>query len=380
MEYPLAVFTPQVGTVSETFIRRHVNDLLPNGTVTIACQIGDPRFCSWCVDGPVLVLDHVQRIRFTQENGWEFTSRHLASVRRFLREHHVQVVLGEYLDVCLPLLEIAVELDIPFWGHAHGYDISMRLRDANIRNAYRRYRRAAGIIIGCKWARERLTTIGLSRDKLHIVPCGVDLPKRHVDRHKNGIINCLAVGRFVPKKAPLVTLDAFRQALLVCPNLRLDYIGSGELASAAREYIHRFGLAKKVGLCGSLCHKYVKQYMRSAEIFLQHSLTDPITGDQEMMPVGILEAMAFNLPVVSTKHAGIPEAVDEGVTGYLVDEGDSTGMAEHIVELALDRELRKRMGCEARERVNTRFSWSLERIALLNLLSLRRKKAQTAGV
>lgn len=377
MEYPLAVFTPQVGTISETFVRRHVNDLLPDGTVTIACQIGDRRFSSWCADGPVLVLDHVQRIRFTQENGWEFTSKHLASIRQFLQKHHVQVVLGEYLDVCLPLLEIAVALRVPFWGHAHGYDISMRLRDAKFRIAYRRYRSAAGIIVGCTWARERLTAIGLSRDKLHVAPCGVDLPKRPVDRHNNGNINCLAVGRFVPKKAPLVTLDAFRQALLVCPELRLDYIGSGDLVPAAQKYIRSHDLERYVTLFGSRSHDFVKQSIRAADIFVQHSMTDAATGDQEMMPVGILEAMAYNLPVVSTRHAGIPEAVEERVTGYLVDEGDTRCMSDCIVKLAQDRELRKRMGSAARERVDGRFSWGHERAVLLDLLNIRNKTEGT---
>ena len=371
MEYPLAVFTPQVGTVSETFIRRHVKDLMRDRTVTIACQVGDPRFSSWRVDGPMLVLDHIEPVRFSRETGWEFTSQHLAAIGRFFQAHNVQVVLGQYLDVCLPLFEIALELGIPFWGHAHGYDISMRLLDPSIRNAYRRYNNAAGIIVGCDWARKRLIEVGLFPERIHIVPCGVDVPEHPVVRCRSEHVRCLAVGRFVPKKAPLVTLDAFRKALLVCRNLRLDYIGSGDLVPVAQEYIRKFDLAKYVNLLGSRSHDFVIQCMRTADIFLQHSRTDSVTGDQEMMPVGILEAMANNLPVVSTRHAGIPEAVEDGNTGCLVDEGDSSAMSDCIVELALDRELRKLLGCAARECVIARFSWSIERTALLNLLNLQ---------
>ena len=371
MEFPLAVFTPQVGTVSETFIRRHVRDLSPGGTAIIACQVGDPALSSWSFDGPMLVLDHIQPVHFTREAGWEFTSQHLAGVRRFLQKHKVRVVLGEYLDVCLPLLEIALELEIPLWGHAHGYDISMRLRDTGMRDAYRRYNKAAGIVVGCEWARERLATLGLAPDKIHVVPCGVDIPDRPVVRPRKEHIQCLAVGRFVPKKAPLATLDAFRQALMVCPRLRLDFIGSGDLFPSAQEYIRGCNLSRYVTLHGSRSHNVVKQYMRSADIFLQHSVIDPITGDEEMMPVGILEAMAYNKPVVSTRHAGIPEAVEEGIAGFLVDEGDSSAMSGCIVELALDCELRKRMGLAARKCVDAKFSWDLERTALLNLLNLQ---------
>ena len=60
--------------------------------------------------------------------------------------------------------------------------------------------------------------------------------------------------------------------------------------------------------------------MKKAHIFLQHSVTCPITGDEEGVPVAILEAMASGLPVVSTFHAGIPEAVVDGKTGFLVSE------------------------------------------------------------
>ena len=379
MGYPLAVFTPQVGTDTETFIRRHVKDLLPGRTATITCQVGDPARSSWSVDGPILVLDHIERIQYKLETGWELTANHVASIRQFLREHRIRVVLGEYLDVCLPLLEIALELDIPFWGHAHGYDISMRLRDPAIRDEYRRYSQAAGIIVGCEWAREKLICLGLPAKKLYAVACGVDVPKRPVNRSYRGHIRCLAVGRLVPKKAPLFTLAAIRNALEACPNLRLDVIGSGDLLPAAQEYIRRFDLAENVTLCGSCPHSLVMRYMRSADIFVQHSITDPVTGDQEMMPVGILEAMACNLPVVATRHAGIPEAVKEGMTGFLVSEGNTIGMAEHIFRLAHDGELRDRMGYAGRKRIVERFSWEDERLALLRLLGLRYGTEGTAA-
>ena len=371
MRTPLCVFAPQVGTISETFIRRHVKDLFPGGTVTITCQVGDPELSGWSVDGPMLVLDHIEPVRFTRETGWQFASSHLDAIKGYLQENRVQVVLGEYLDVCLPLLEIALELDIPFWSHAHGYDISMRLRDPGMKDKYLSYSDGAGVIVGCEWARERLIRLGLPAQKLYVAACGVDVPKQPVIRSYMGHIQCLAVGRFVSKKAPLFTLAAIRKALEVCPNLRLDFIGSGDLIPAAQEYIRKFDLAENVTLCGSRSHSLVKRYMRSADIFVQHSITDPVTGDQEMMPVGILEAMAYNLPVVATRHAGIPEAVKEGITGYLVNEGNTIGMAEHIVRLAHDGELRDRMGYAGRTRIVERFSWGDERLALLDLLGLR---------
>ena len=86
------------------------------------------------------------------------------------------------------------------------------------------------------------------------------------------------------------------------------------------------------------------EMMQQADIFMHHAVVDPVTGDEEGLPVAILEAMQHRLPVISTQHAGIPDAVVNAVTGYLVEEGDTLGMSERICELANDRNLRERFG------------------------------------
>jgi glycosyltransferase involved in cell wall biosynthesis len=112
--------------------------------------------------------------------------------------------------------------------------------------------------------------------------------------------------------------------------------------------------------------------MRRAEIFIQHSITDNETGDEEGCPVAVLEAMSHNMPVVSTWHAGIPEAVVDGATGYLVEEGDSIAMAERIVALVKNPVLRHQLGISAWERAREQFSWEKEKMGLLSLLGLQR--------
>jgi colanic acid/amylovoran biosynthesis glycosyltransferase len=96
--------------------------------------------------------------------------------------------------------------------------------------------------------------------------------------------------------------------------------------------------------------------MDRADIFLQHSITDPVTGDEEGLPVAILEAMAHSLPVISTIHAGIPEAVLEGTTGFLVRERDTEGMAERIIATAADPDLKNELGENAWRRARDFFS------------------------
>ncbi len=329
MDYPLAVLTPRIGVRSETFVRRHALDLLPGKTVLVSREVPKAASGDWCVTSPVLCLSPngpLKRFlrRLPNSTGWS-AARNQRRVKAFLKDNRVKVILGEYLDFSYPFMATAVEL---------------------------------------------LTTLGISKDKIHVVPCGVDVPPSPLEREDSHVVRCFAVGRMVAKKGPLITLEAFRKAAIVMPNLRLDFIGGGDLFGQAQDFVRKHDLAGKVLLHGAKPNKDVLALMRECGIFLQHSITDPLTGDEEGLPVGILEAMANALPVVSTRHAGIPEAVLDGSTGHLVPEGDAGAMADRIIALTKDARLRRAFGSAGWERARNLFSWEVEKAALLRITGL----------
>lgn len=291
-------------------------------------------------------------------------------MERFLRRHGVRVILSQYLDQSLKWLAVARNLGARFFAHAHGYDVSKALRNPKMCREYLRLNAADGIITMSESSRWRLVDLGLNSNRIHVIPYGVDIADPPSLTERGESVRCLAVGRMVRKKGPLLTLGAFRRALINCSRLRLDFVGDGELYEDARKYICDHGLAERVKLHGGQPHHVVQDLMKQADVFLQHSMIDPETGDEEGLPVAILEAMAAGLPVLSTRHAGIPEAVVEHQTGYLVDEGDSDGMVRLLVKLGEDAELRRRLGRAGWERAQQRFSWHHERKALLKLLGL----------
>jgi glycosyltransferase involved in cell wall biosynthesis len=174
----------------------------------------------------------------------------------------------------------------------------------------------------------------------------------------------------VGKKAPILLLDAFRRAAEHVPELTLDYIGGGDLLPAAIHYVHAFGLSGRVKLHGNQPSSVVKPMVADADLFLQHSVVDPVSGDEEGLPVAILEAMAQGLAVVTTRHAGIPEAVIDGQSGLLIDEGDVAAMSEAIVCLGRDAAFRQELGRNAWEQAGRNFSWARERERLLKVLGL----------
>jgi len=350
-------------------------ELLP-GRTAVVVRREEPHLEDLDIRFPCLVLGERQwSWQWLYRSGLYFFKLNTLSpvqvrVERYLRQHGVKIVLSEFLNASLKWLDVAQKLGIRFFAHAHGHDVSAVLREPGMTQRYRRLEAADGVITVSQHSRDKLVRIGLSGDNIHVVPCGTDVPETPRSRPRRASVRCLAVGRMVAKKAPMVTLEAFRQALRSNPDLRLDYVGGGEFFDDAREFVRTHGLHGQVTLHGSQPKSRVQKFMETADIFLQHSRTVPVSGDEEGIPVAILEAMANSLPVVSTRHAGIPEAVLEGATGYLVDEGDAETMASHVVGLANDYELRTRFGRKGWLRAKQHFSWESERDRLSDILGL----------
>jgi glycosyltransferase involved in cell wall biosynthesis len=294
----------------------------------------------------------------------------LSAVRKFLKTHKPKVLLGEYLDGSLPFLPLSRELGIRFFVHGHGYDLSQKCNDEAVWESYRQYRDAEGVITVNRIQRNRLLSLGLDPRKVHVVPCGVDVPDHTPSRPLSESVHCLAVGRLVPKKAPLLLLEAFRRAAKDFPNLRLEYVGDGPMLPEIKSFVSRLGLEDKVRLRGALPNQEVKALMQKSSLFQQHSITDPVTGDEEGMPVAILEAMGAGLPVVSTLHAGIPDAVIDGETGFLGPEGDVQTMSEYILQLSTNPLLREKMGFEGWRLAKEKFSSVIEVMKLRKIFGL----------
>ncbi len=278
--------------------------------------------------------------------------------------------MGEHLDTSLPWLDMARRLGIRFFAHAHGYDVSMRLNDPKWRAAYLRYNEADGVITMSRVSRDRLVKVGLDPSRVHVIPYGVDVPAEPIARPERQTVRCLAVGRLVPKKGPILALDAFRRAVSAHPDLHLDFVGAGPLLPGVQQFVQCLSLERCVTLHGERSHEDVQRMMREADIFIQHSITAS-DGNEEGLPVAVLEATAHGLPVVSTRHAGIPEAIADNVSGFLVDEGDSIAMADRIVALAGDPDRRKAMGHAGWRAATAQFSWSQERTRLRELLGVQ---------
>lgn len=277
-------------------------------------------------------------------------------VRRFLRREEIDAVLTEYALSGVELMDVCSELAIPLIVHFHGHDAYDRdiLRQFGGRYPAL-FEKCARIVVVSRDMERRVIERGAPREKVVYNPCGVDTAFFQGADPRSGPPVFIGVGRFTAIKGPHLTILAFRTVFEACPDARLVLIGDGELMDVCRQLVKALDLESAVDLVGVRTHEGVRDAMRSATVFVQHSMPTTVV-ESEGTPVAVLEAGASGLPAVTTRNGGLKDVVVHGETGFLVEEGDVEGMAAYMLTLAKDRDLAGRMGAAARERICAEFS------------------------
>lgn len=215
---------------------------------------------------------------------------------------------------------------------------------------------------------DRLVDLGCPPEKLRINRTGVplkDFPFVRRDPPRKGAWRILQACRLIPKKGVATSIRAFAILQKQFPQAELMIAGKGPLQPQLELLARQLHISNKVHFCGFLSQEELRSLYSSCHLFVHPSET-PSDQDQEGVPNSILEAMATGLAVVGTRHGGIPEAVQHGRTGLLVDEGDFVALADAIATILSSQVAFSEMGWLASEWVTAHFEQS-EQIRLLEL-------------
>ncbi len=166
----------------------------------------------------------------------------------------------------------------------------------------------------------------------------------------DGQIRLVSVARLVEKKGIEYGIRAVAKLSQIAHNLKYHIVGDGELRESLESLIQELEVSDTIKLVGWKERKEIIKILNSGHIFLAPSVTSH-NGDQEGIPVVLMEAMAMGLPVVSTQHSGIPELVEDRVSGFLVPERDSEALAQKINYLIQHPDIWGQMGKEGRLKV-----------------------------
>jgi len=192
--------------------------------------------------------------------------------------------------------------------------------------------------------------------QMQVVHCGVDrrrLPDpAQAPEREDGLV--VSVGRLDPIKGFDVLIRALAQLKGSGIDFRCVIVGEGPLRRSLERLREELGLGACVEMPGALPQEEVQALMARATVFAMPSVVTP-EGNRDGIPVALMEAMAGEAAVVSTRVSGIPELVCDGVTGLLVEPHDAQGLGRAMRRLLTDPALRMRLGAAGRERVLSSF-------------------------
>src|SRR5690606_30735820 len=238
------------------------------------------------------------------------------SMKKYLRDNKIDVVLDNYGSSASHFVPVCKSLDIPLLPIFHGHDATNKKYLTKYKDKYQKlFDYASFIIVVSEEMKRGLVRNGAPENKIRVIACGVTISKFRAKSQFISEPRFIAVGRFTHKKGPLYTLRAFYKVLQLHPTARLTMVGKKEGAfyDECEKLVEELKMEKAVLFTGILNQDQIADLMQQSLAFVQHSVTAS-NGDMEGTPVSVLEAAASALPVISTMHGGIKEAVIHGET------------------------------------------------------------------
>lgn len=256
----------------------------------------------------------------------------------------------------------------------HGSDVFLAER-RGVRRAVAWALARTALVTGCSPELvDRVCALGFPRDAARVIPYGVDVDKfapleeagagaaerAAAWRRELGVPAAAPVafglGRMATKKGFQVLFEALPELLAAAPEAHWVLAGAGDLLPGLRRRAAAMRGGERVHLPGAVLRDRLPDLFRAADLFVLPAVHDA-RGNVDGLPNVILEAMASALPVVATAISGIPLAVEDGVTGRLVPEGEPAPLAAALLELLADPERRRALGAAGRRRAVADLTW-----------------------
>ncbi|MCG9973020.1 glycosyltransferase [Christiangramia crocea] len=357
----IALCSPSKNTYSETFIQAHKVFLKGNIHYYYHGELPTK------LEGGLVINSRKSRIVDIFKGHLRLNKYSLAeqALITSFKLKKIDLVFAEYGPTGTRMLPVCKALNLPLIVHFHGVDASRNEVLENNANYSELFEYASYVIAVSKQMYSKLLKLGCPQEKLVY----------NVYGPRDGFFEVspnfkkpqfISIGRFVDKKAPYYLIISFRKVLEKHPDGMLIMAGKGNLLNACKNLVSYYNLEKNIHFPGVISADEFRGYLRDSRALLQHSIKAE-DGDSEGTPLAVLEASAAGLPVISTNHAGIPDVIIDGKTGFLVEEHDVDGMALKIISLIENIEQAQHMGQSGKK--NIRENFTLERhITKLNEL------------
>ena len=261
--------------------------------------------------------------------------RQLSELGHFRRHEPFDIVHCQFGTAALDVLaeiETGVLRTQKLITHLRGSDITSFVRTHGDDVYKALFEKSDWVFTNSHFFRERAISLGANPLKTSVLYSGADcekFPYKARSLQQGRTVKLLTVGRLVEKKGIDYAIEAVSRLVTEDYDLTYDIVGDGPLFEHLSSKIKSLGLEKNIMLLGARTHEEIIQLLNKSDIFLAPSVTAS-NGDQDAPVNTLKEAMLVGLPVIATRHGGIPELVENHISGLLSPERDSTALAENI--------------------------------------------------
>lgn len=238
-----------------------------------------------------------------------------------------------------------------------GYDISEFVQKSG-QNVYQElFAHGDFFLTNCNYFKNRLIALGCDRNKLVVLGSGIDCSKFVYTPRPipiDGRVQIVTTGRLVEKKGIEYCIRAIAKLAKMHPNIEYKIIGDGSLKADLQQLIDNLGVHDRVKILGWQRQKEIINILSQSHIFMATSVTAS-DGNQDAPVNTLKEAMAMGIPVIGTLHGGIPELIEDGISGFLVPEKNVDALADKLSWLIEHPQNWAKMGQAGREYVENHY-------------------------
>lgn len=289
---------------------------------------------------------------------WQLSASEVRDITAVLNREQAQLLHIFFGHIAVHLLPLLRTWPGPRVVSFHGADVLVDME----KRAYRKATRemldlVTRVFVRSASLQRAVIELGCDEKKIDVVRTGIPLqefPFREREFPTDGTFRFLHASRLVQKKGIATTLHAFTAFSNHYPQSTLTIAGEGPMLDELKELTRKLKIADRVMLPGFLAPGKLREVYYASHIFLHPSETGS-DGNQEGIPNSMLEAMATGLPVFATKHGGIPEAIEDGVSGILVAERDHEALSRALLDAAQNPDLLKRLARNGASSVAAKF-------------------------
>jgi colanic acid/amylovoran biosynthesis glycosyltransferase len=284
----------------------------------------------------------LRRLWFRQlrDRPWQVSDAELRALLEVLNRIDARLLHIYFGQIAVHLLPLIRAWKNPSIVSFHGADVMVDMKKPAYREATQQMLKAVQLIlVRSESLRRAVVDLGCNPEKIEIQRTGIPL-EEFPFRERTFVAAATAwrfvqAGRLIEKKGLPITLRAFAVFLGKYPNARLTIAGEGPMLGELQKLARELKIEGSVSFTGFISQDRLRETCYRSHIFLHPSQTGR-DGNQEGIPNSMLEAMASGLPVFATQHGGIPEVIENGVSGVLVQERDHEALARALLNAAED--------------------------------------------